>query len=232
MTQFPTLSSPSPVHVHCSTFTPEETALLDEEVRSLLSKGAVQTIVGFRIPMTQFPSLSTPSLLSSSPLKSRFLQWVAQLRLHDCAAPLWPPSPRGLCVPVPPDSPHSSGHRQTVPVVGGILLGDPLLAQPSVVSSAASTSGSGGSSPSSFSDADHRPPDRPASTQLPRPPSRRLAAFRRLRGLEGIDDGIFQIDAVLQMTAFLMALVSCRCPPEIASLRVVSVLHPLQTQLD
>ena len=44
MTRFPTLSSPSPSQVHSPSFTPEERALIDEEVVSLLAKGAIHPV--------------------------------------------------------------------------------------------------------------------------------------------------------------------------------------------
>ena len=75
----------------------------------------------------------------------------------------------------------------------GVLPRDPLLAQSSVVSSVAPSSGGGGSTSSSFSDVDHRSPDRNPPLQPPRPTSRRLAAFRRLRGLKDVDDDVFSL---------------------------------------
>ena len=44
MNHFPTLSSPSPTQVHCPSFTPEERALIDEEVQSLLAKSAIHPV--------------------------------------------------------------------------------------------------------------------------------------------------------------------------------------------
>ena len=84
-------------------------------------------------------------------------------------------------------SSHPSRHRQDVPVIGGLPSDDSVLAQSSLVSPTASSSGSGGPSSPAHSGSGHRPPDGPSPTQPPRPPSHRLAAFRRCRNFQDAD---------------------------------------------